>query len=275
MWFHHTLDKNYYMMKYLIITSFVISVLVFIISCSQERIIFYPEKLPKDYKFFFAQKFEEIAIQVDKKTSLNGVLFSAENSKGLVFYLHGNAGSNRSWGEIADVYLENGYSFFILDYRGYGKSEGKITSEKQLFNDIQIAYDVIKKRFPEERIIIIGYSIGTGPATWLASKNKSKLLILKAPYYNLPYLAHQYIKIIPSFLIRYKFRTDKYIQNVKCPVIIFHGNKDEIINTESSYKLQKLFKPQDSLIILKGQFHNGINDNIEYKRELKKILGAL
>lgn len=77
---------------------------------------------------------------------------------------------------------------------------------------------------------------------------------------------------IPSFLIRYKFRTDQYIQKVKCPVVIFHGDADEVIYTGSSYKLQKLFKPADRLIILKGQTHNGINTNSIYLAELKNIL---
>lgn len=130
----------------------------------------------------------------------------------------------------------------------------------------------MKASYNESDIVIIGYSIGTGPAAKLASANNPKLLILKAPYYNMTDLVHKYYKIIPSFLIRYKFKTNEFIKQVKCPVIIFHGDKDEVIYQGSSDKLKALFKEGDRLIILEGQTHNGINDNRKYREELKKLL---
>jgi len=234
--------------------------------------LFYPETLPVDYKFTFGDGFKEYFFKVDNRTNLNGLLFRADSSKELIFYLHGNAGSIDSWGGIAPVYLKDNYDFFILDYRGYGKSQGKIKSEKQLYKDIKIVYDSLKNLYSENKIVIIGYSIGTGLAAELASKNSPKMLILKAPYYNMTDLAHQYIKIIPSFLIRYKLMTNEYITKVKCPVVIFHGDQDDVIYYGSSLKLQKLFKKEDRLITLTGQKHNGINDNLTYLEELKKIL---
>lgn len=257
------------LIKYIIILT---GAVILLSSCSQEKMLFFPQKLPSNYQFTFNQEFQEFFFKVDKKTKLNGVLFHTDSSKGLIFYLHGNAGSIDSWGNIASIYLKNNYDFFILDYRGFGKSEGKISNEKQLYKDIQIVYDSLKTKYYENSIIIIGYSIGTGLAAQLASTNKPKLLILKAPYYNLPDLAHTYIKILPSFLIRYKFPTNEYITKIKCPITIFHGNQDEVIYVGSSEKLKKLFKPNDQLIILEGQKHNGINDNNIYKKELKILL---
>ena len=234
--------------------------------------LFHPETLPENYKFKFESKFREYSFKVDKKTNLSGVLFQADSSKGLVFYLHGNAGCIDSWGSCADGYTENNYDFFILDYRGFGKSQGKISGEKQFLKDIQIVYDSLKTIYNEKDIVIIGYSVGTGPATYLASANNPKQLILQAPYFNIPDLAHTYIAIVPSFLIRYKFKTNEYITKVKCPVTIFHGDKDEVIYTGSSYKLKELFKPGDRLIILEGQQHNGINESVVFKGVLKNIL---
>ena len=256
-------------------TKFILFLFGFVLiltSCRQEKMLFYPDKLPDNYRFTFESKFQEYNFKVDDNTHLNGLLFQSNSSKGLIFYLHGNAGCIDSWGNCADVYTTNNYDFFILDYRGYGKSQGKISSEKQLYKDIQIVYDSLKTHYNEKDIIIIGYSIGTGLAAHLASTNNPKMLILQAPYFNLPDLAHKYIKIIPSFLIRYKFKTNEYITKVKCPITIFHGNQDEIIYTESSYKLKELFKQGDRLIILEGQKHNGINDNEQFKEELKTIL---
>ena len=260
------------LIKYLSTILLFLVLLGSLIYFNQERLLFFPDKLPADYKFTFTCPFKEYFIKVDKKISLNGLLFQTDSSKGLIFYLHGNAGCLDSWGQIAGVYRQNHYDFFILDYRGYGKSQGKISGERQLYKDIQIVYDSLKMNYDEKNIVIIGYSIGTGPATWLASENRPKLLILQAPYFNLPDLANHYFKILPSCLVRYKFRTDKYFTSVECPVVIFHGNHDEIIYTGSSYKLKELFKSMDKLIILERQKHNGINDNETFRKELKKIL---
>jgi pimeloyl-ACP methyl ester carboxylesterase len=89
----------------------------------------------------------------------------------LIFYLHGNAGSLNTWGEVAKRYTELKYDVFMLDYRGYGKSEGSIHSQKQFHEDIQMAYDEMKKTYKESNIVVLGYSIGTGPAAKLASLN--------------------------------------------------------------------------------------------------------
>ncbi len=259
-------------MKFLITFLVPLALIIILISCRQEKLLFYPEKLPISHIFAFNNDFDEYFINVDKKTKIHGLLFKAPLSKGLVFYLHGNAGSLNSWGNIADVYLGNNFDFFIPDYRGFGKSQGKISSEKQLYNDIQIVYDSITKNYRPDDVVIIGYSIGTGLAAKLASDNNPKLLVLKAPFYSMTDLANKYFKIIPGFLIRYKLRTYKSISNVKCPVIIFHGNCDEVVYYESSKKLEKHFKNGDRLITLPGQTHNGINHNHIYLGELKKIL---
>jgi pimeloyl-ACP methyl ester carboxylesterase len=78
--------------------------------------------------------------------------------------------------------------------------------------------------------------------------------------------------VIPTFILKYKFETDQYLKDCKMPIVIFHGNADEVIYYGSSIKLKKLFKSSDTLITLNGQGHNGITDNPEYIQEIKKIL---
>lgn len=238
----------------------------------QEKLIFFPDKLDKEFKFSFDQKFEELNIRTEDNKTLNGVLFKADSSKGVIFYLHGNAGSLNTWGQVAKTYTDLDYDVFMIDYRGYGKSEGSISSQRQLIQDLQIAYVELKKRYPEDKIIILGYSIGTGPATKIASTNNPKLLILQAPYFSLSDMMKHYYPIIPTFLLKYKFETGRYIKDCKMPIVIFHGNNDEVIYYGSSLKLKELLKPQDTLITLKGQGHNGMTDNEEYKKEINRIL---
>ena len=265
----HMIKSLLRILKILFITYLVICGLLY---CFQEKMIFFPEKLQNDYVFNFNQTFEETTILTEDNVLLNGVLFKADTSKGLIFYLHGNAGSVKSWGRVANAYTDQNYDVFMLDYRGYGKSEGTISSQNQMFKDVQTVYENMKSRYIEDKIIVLGYSIGTGIAVKLASKNNPKLLILQAPYYSMVDMMKRYYPIIPTFLLKYKFETNIYIQDCKVPIVIFHGNRDTVIPYESSHKIKDLIKDSDTLIILNGQGHNGMSNNMKYLTELKKIL---
>jgi uncharacterized protein len=254
------------------VSLFAIVVLLALLFFFQEKLIFHPTKLDKSFKFDFPAKSEEIHIKTSDNKLLSGLLFKSDSSKGLIFYLHGNAGALNVWGEVAKWYTDLHYDVFMLDYRGFGKSEGSISGENQIFQDVQTAYDLMKQRFHEDSIIVLGYSIGTGPAAEIASTNKPRLLILQAPYFSMADLIHYKFPVIPTFLLKYKFATNLYLQNCTMPVVIFHGDADEVIYYNSSVKLRKYFKASDTLFTLRGQGHNGITENPEYIPDLKKIL---
>ena len=256
---------------------FLILAAVYIIVCVflfffQEKLIFFPEKLACNYQFGFNQKFEEIKIRTKDEKLLHGLLFKTDSSKGLIFYLHGNAGSVKSWGEVAETYTALNYDVFMVDYRGFGKSEGSITSKDQFYQDIQLAYDEMKTRYSEDKIVVVGYSIGTGAAAKIASTNNPRLLILKAPYYSMTDIMKKVYPIIPTFILKYKFATNEYIRDCKMPVVIFHGDQDEVIYHHSSVRLKELIKKTDTVIILTGQAHNGITDNLQYQTAIQRIL---
>lgn len=78
--------------------------------------------------------------------------------------------------------------------------------------------------------------------------------------------------IIPTFILKYKFETNIYIKNCKMPVVIFHGDKDEVIYYDSSLRLKESLKKYDRLIILNGQKHNDMTENKDYKKEIQRIL---
>ncbi len=219
----------------------------------QEELIFFPEKLDKNYVFNFGQNAEEIYTLSTDEKSLHGLLLSVPKPRGLIFYLHGNAGSVNTWGEVAKTYTDLQYDVYIHDYRGYGKSEGEITSQDQLFDDHQRVYEALKKRYSEESIVIIGYSLGTGFAAKLASVNNPKLLILQAPYYSLIDMMQQTYAFVPTFLLKYSLITHQYLESVRAPLVIFHGNCDEVVPYSSSLKLKSEFKLTDTLITLPGQ----------------------
>ena len=237
----------------------------------QEKVMFFPEKLTAEYQYQYENEFEEINFKINEKATINALLFKAVRSKGIVYYLHGNAGSLKNWGIVAGQFVEMGYDVLIMDYRGYGKSTGKI-SERALFSDAQHIYNYIKKKYNENQIIVYGRSIGTGIAAFIASENEPEKLILESPYFSMADLAKNTFPLIPSFLIRYPLRTYEYIKSTTCPVYIFHGTNDEFIPYKSSLKLKELFKKGDELFLIQGGHHNDLDCFDEYHNNLREIL---
>lgn len=238
----------------------------------QEKIIFHPKPLDKSFTFELDKKDEELFIRTNNGDLINGLLFRSDSSKGLIFYLHGNAGNLSSWATVAATYTALNYDVFIFDHRGYGKSEGVAGNQQQMFDDNQIIYNEMLKRYSEDKIILLGYSIGIGFAAKLAATNHPGRLILQAPYYSLIDLMKQQLPIIPTFILKYPLETNKYLKDCHMPIGIFHGLEDEVIYFGSSLKLQKEFKAGDTLFPLKGQKHNGMTNNEEYKAAITKLL---
>lgn len=234
--------------------------------------IFPASNLNKNYIFSFKGQYEEKSIPVSDSVALNAILFHADSSRGVIFFLHGNTGGLNEWGKLAPVYLALHFDVFMVDYRGYGKSDGSIKNERQLYGDMRITYDSVKLIYAEKNIYILGYSIGTGPATMLASENHPKGLILEAPYSSLSDAVHYLYPKVDTAEMPFQFNTYQFLPKVTCPVVIFHGDADKTFYYGSSLKLSKFFKPGDKLITLKGADHSDMEVNKEYLKALKSIL---
>ncbi len=267
-------------MKALLIILLSIAVLLYVAVCGflyfkQESLLFYPEKLPADYQFSFPGQYREYPITAPDSTQLSGLLFTIPSPKGLVFFLHGNGGSLAGWGGVAATYTRLGYDVFLLDYRGYGKSQGSVSSQAQLFGDVEAAYNQLKSAYSENKIVIVGYSVGTGPAAWLAARHQPHQLLLHAPYYSMADMAAHTIRlwpILPGWLLRYPLATSEYVRQVSAPVVLFHGDRDEVIPYQSSVRLRALLKPGDQLITIRGGGHNGLLARPQYQQVVSGLL---
>jgi len=257
---------------FLIISSLYVISMAFLYF-NQEKFYFHPKTLATNYQYHFDTEFEEINIPVDKKNTINSLLFKSENSKGVILYLHGNAGALHDWGMRAPLYTSNNYDILFVDYRGFGKNKNQLESEEMLHSDIQHAYDFLKTKYKENNIIVLGFSIGSGLAANVAANNNPKALILEAPYYSFESLVHEIAPIVPCFLIEYKIPTHKFIEKVHCPVTIFHGKNDQLITPEgNSIQLQQLDPDNISLHLIDNCSHNGIYRSDTYFRILQELL---
>jgi len=238
----------------------------------QEKLIFSPISLPKDYKFPFNYDFEERFYEVDEGVELSCLLCKAKKSKGLIFYIHGNADNLRYWGELAPCFLKRSYDVFMFDYRGFGKSNGRIKGERMLQRDTKILYHQMLKEYDENNVIIYGFSIGTGIASRLASRNQPRSLILEAPYFNFVELVKYHKSYLPANLIsKYYFRTNRYLTEIEKPIYTFHGTEDRKVPFFLGERLKGI-TPRMKFIAIKGATHNDMQSMKKYKKWMTEIL---
>lgn len=238
----------------------------------QEKFIFKPEKLHKDFTYKYDAPFRELFFDVADGVRINGLHFSVEKPLGLILYLHGNTRSIKGWAKYAKDFYRFDYDVVLIDYRGFGKSTGK-RSEKDLMHDMQFVYSALKHQYGEDHLIVYGRSLGSGFATKLASDNDPRYLILDAPYFSFLSAVRRFLPIMPlKFLLRYHLRTDQWIGKVKCHTYIIHGSEDWLIPISQSEKLRAINPRMITLIRIEGGGHNNLPRFPEYHDFLRDIL---
>ena len=243
----------------------------------QETILFRSTQLPTDFQFRFDLPFEEINLETAPGITINALYFETPNPRGVVLYFHGNAGALNAWGTRAETFIPRNYNLLILDYRGYGKSTGSINSEDNMHHDARVFYNYLtqQKGYTSNQIILYGMSMGTGVAAALASKVPAKALLLEAPYFNMLELTSRYAPFLPlKYLLRYQFRSDLNLEQVRCPIHIIHGTADQVIPYDEGHKLVQKFPHIHFTTVNNGQ-HNNLRDFSEYEMFLDEALPPL
>ena len=239
----------------------------------QEKILFLPTFLEQDYVYEFSENFEEVFLKTKDEAFINAIHFKVPNPKGVILYFHGNAGDLSRWGLIAEYFVQQQYDVFIMDYRTYGKSTGAL-SEQALYDDAQLCYDYLLEQYSDQDIILYGRSLGTGIATYVASHNNPKKLILETPYYSMLDVAQHRFPMFPlKHLLKYQLPTFEFIKKVTCPIIIFHGTDDNVVPFKSGKKLlDELPKSQAQFIQIDGGNHNNLIEFDAYRSGIETIL---
>lgn len=239
----------------------------------QEKMLFLPTTLAQDYEYQFSFPFEELYLKTENEAVINAIHFKIENPKGVILFFHGNAGDLSRWGILAEYFVEKQYDVFVMDYRTYGKSKGKL-SEEALYHDGGYCYDYLKNRYNENDISIYGRSLGSGIATFIASKNKPKQLILETPYYSILDVAESRFPMFPvKQLLKYKLLSYQYIKKTECPVLMLHGTEDQVVPYESAKKLYDVsLKEKTTFITLEGGGHGNLSTFENYHLQIDKML---
>lgn len=240
----------------------------------QEKFMFHPRKLESNYVFQFNNKFEEIKLPVNNEDTISLVKFLPADTirKGIVLYYHGNRNNVEHYARYADLFLKYGYEVWMGDYPGFGKTTGNRTEQK-MYDQARMIQKLAYTKYNSDSIIIYGKSLGTGIATYVASYVPAKALVLETPYYSMTSLFGYYAFTYPTgYMIRYKIPLHEYIQEVRYPVIIFHGTADNVIPISNARKLQPLLKQSDKFITIKNGKHNNLPTHQEYIKMIDSLL---
>lgn len=236
----------------------------------QERLLFQPQQLPAHHRFDVGPDVVETWVDVPG-ARLNALHLRRPQPAGVVFFVHGNAGSLDNWFVNLEFYRENNFDLFMFDYRGFGKSSGRIGSQAQLEADVRAAWASIAPRYAGMRTVFYGRSLGTGPATTLAAEFTPDLLVLVSPYSSMRDIARLHYPWVPGALLRYPLSTQETLPRVQSPVLLAHGGQDTLIPASHS-QILKARLPQAQLLLVPDAGHGDIHESPVYLSTLAAAL---
>ncbi len=223
----------------------------------QRKLIYFPTaKIPHDYG---QQQLIHDNITLE-------VIVLNQGQKEAIIYFGGNAESVVFSAEnFLDTFRQTVY---LLNYRGYGGSSGQ-PSEKGFFADALFLFDKVLEK--QTTISVIGRSLGSGVATYLASKRPVKKMALISPFDSITRVAQNNFMIFPMFLMLLdKYDSISRVKDIKAETFVLIAEHDEVIPRIHSQRLiDKFAAEQITVKIIADSRHNDISDKVEYYQLLK------
>lgn len=223
-----------------------------------ESTIFYPDPVLIQGPSDFGLDFEEVRFLTADEINLHGWIVPAKSPEALLLFCHGNAGNiSHRLDNIARL-NRIGISVFIFDYRGYGRSEGRI-SEKGLYLDSDAAYCLAAKRakLQKLKLVVFGRSLGGIAAVHIASASPCAGVILESTFTHLGAMArtHFPVPFVESLLDQRLNAIDK-IGRIKAPLLFFHGDMDEVVPYRYGRELFLAAPEPKEFVTIPGGGHN-------------------
>ncbi len=239
----------------------------------QTRLVFSPEKEITTTPAKFNAKYEDVLIPVKNPDG------NSENIHGwwlpnakqeekadlgdrkVILYLHGKGKNISANAKHANRLMRMGFSVLVIDYRGYGKSEGGFPSESSVYTDAQVSWNyLIQKGFKPSQILIYGHSLGGAIAIDLATKHPKALgMIVDASFTSMSEMAQldPKYRVFPiDLLIHQRFDSIAKLRSLAIPVIYIHGTADEVIPTTMAQQMYEATPTRKQIVLIPNGGHN-------------------
>jgi hypothetical protein len=192
----------------------------------------------------------------------------------VTLYLHGNAGNISHRADKLSALAQAGTAILIIDYRGFGKSDGS-PNEAGLYLDADAAYAELTRRgYSPERIFLYGESLGTGVAADLAVRQPCAGIVLEAPFPSVGAVANRVVPVLGPLVVS-GFETSRKIAQVRVPLLVMHGNRDEVIPYDLGQAVFEAANEPKRFWTIEGSDHNDLVQvaGAEFTKQLAGFFG--
>ena len=251
---------NFYkLISYVVLIYTVVGVSVFFM---QSSLLYYPNLPTRDHiatPELLGLEYQDVEFISEDNVKLHGWFIPADDTTTTLLFFHGNAGNISHRLESIKIFHSLGLNVFIIDYRGYGKSEGEIT-EQGSYMDAKAAwiYLINNKGYDGKDVIIFGRSLGASIAAWLASQVTASGLILESSFSSVISMGQHLYPFLPvRWLTRFNYDTAAYLKNVTYPVLVAHSKQDDIIPYEQGQLVFEAALEPKIFLSMKGDHNNG------------------
>lgn len=197
----------------------------------QSTFIYFPSRVLTAAPSDISLEYEDVVLYTEDQVRIHGWYIPHEDARGTVLFFHGNAGNIGHRLESIRLFHQLGLNTLIIDYRGYGRSEGR-PSEQGIRQDAQAAWQWLTEvqEIPPGRIVLFGRSLGGGVAAWLASRVQAGGLVLESTFTSAVDLGAEMYPFLPvRRLMHIRYPVLEHVRTAAMPVLVIHSPDDEII----------------------------------------------
>lgn len=260
------LALRYFLISILVIAVVALSAGYFMLRRFEASATFHPERAALGGLWRVPRGAEEVWFKTSDGVKLYGWLFhsQAKPADASVIYFHGNGGNLSYCDWVGAELAARGFDVLIFDYRGYGRSEGEPMGERELYADADAAYDFMTKErgVAARSVVLYGQSLGTAASIDVASRRECGALVAESGLSSAADMAGAIMPWLPRFvrgLTRNKLDSASKIARVPCPVLVVHGERDELIPAEQGKRLFDAAREPKQLKIIEGAGHNDLS----------------
>ncbi len=225
----------------------------------QPSMTFFPYATLEQTPAEWGLAYEDVYLDTEDGVRLHGWYIPHHGAKQTLLFFHGNAGNISHRGSSVEIFHRLGLNVFIIDYRGFGKSQGK-ADEKGIYKDASTAWRYLtdkRKQNPND-IIVFGRSLGGVVAAQLAARVQPGGLIIESAFSSARDVANAVFPILSRLVfLRYDFNAVAYIKQVRSPVLVLHSPDDEIIPFRLGEKIFQAASEPKFFFRMKGGHNNG------------------
>ncbi|MBE9043913.1 alpha/beta hydrolase [Pleurocapsales cyanobacterium LEGE 10410] len=231
----------------------------------QTKLIFFPHHLIRSTPEEHNLVYQDVWLDVGREKIHGWWIPSSSVAAPTLLYFHGNGSNNGDLTEIAAIFHSLEVSILLIDYRGYGKSSPTFPNEARVYEDAIAAWTYLtaELRLKPQNIFVYGHSLGGAVAIELASQHPEMAgLIVEGTFTSIKDLADLdgWLQIFPlSWILTQHFDSITKIKSLQTPVLIFHGNADEIIPVSMAQELFAIAPEPKQLVIIPEANHNNLH----------------